>query len=83
MSILVDQAWGQGIPPHLFDALIHFTSQFDIHVCVLHLASVSTLGLFMTAAPGGISGPALASMQIASTGPDLHACLRICACLVA
>lgn len=76
------QAWGQGIPSHLFDGLIHLTSQFGIHVCVLHLASVSSLGVFMTAAPGGISGPALASMPIASTGSDLHACLRICARLV-
>lgn len=42
-------------PPRLSDALIHLTSHFDIHVCVLHLANVSSLGLFITAALGVMS----------------------------
>lgn len=86
----------QGVrhPLHLSDALIHLTSQFDIYVCALHLAGVSSLAPFLTAALGVMSlsscihvnmlvlyfkdvlrlasGPALASVQTASTGSHLQ-----------
>lgn len=41
-----ESSQGARHPPHLSDALIHLTSQFDSHVCVLHLANVSSLALY-------------------------------------
>lgn len=91
-------------PLHLSDALIHLTTQFDIYVCVLHVAGISSLAPFITAALGVMSlssyihvnmlvlyfkdalrlasGPALVSVQTASTGSHLQGCLHICACVV-
>lgn len=44
------QAKEQGIFPSP-SAVIHLTGPLDIPACVLHLANVSSLDLFVTAAP--------------------------------
>lgn len=59
IQISVTKRSGQKAGHHLYpsDVLIHLRSQSDIHACILHLANVPLLGLFITTALDVMSLP--------------------------